>query len=84
MMCLEMPMDNIYEWLWDHYCRRPGSRTTDPILRNARDLLLSGRGDRLDREDALNLLCSDAETAAFAAGMAFSYRLLADFPRPED
>ena len=81
-------MDNIYEWLYDHYFRQLGIQTLDPdlapILQDARDLLLSNRGDRLDREDALNLLRAAAGTAAFAAGMDFGCRLLADFPHPVD
>ena len=47
-----------YEWLYDHYFRQLGIQTLDPdlapILQDARDLLLSNRGDRLDREDAWN------------------------------
>ena len=79
-------MDNIYEWLYDHYYRQQGYQAIDPelapILQDAKDLLLSGHGDRLDREDALNLLRAATGTAAFAAGMGFCCRLLADFPYP--
>ena len=81
-------MDNIYEWLYDHYYRQRGYQTIDPelapILQDAKDLLLSNHGDRLDREDALNLLRSATGTAAFAAGMGFCYRLLSDLPHPGD
>ena len=81
-------MDNIYEWLYDHYYRQLGIQTIDPelapILQDAKDLLLSNHGDRLDREDALNLLRSATGTTAFAAGMGFCYRLLSDLPHPGD
>ena len=81
-------MDNIYEWLYDHYYRQQGYQAIDPelapILQDAKDLLLSNRGDRLDREDALNLLRAAAGTTAFAAGINFGCRLLTDFPHPGD
>ena len=77
-------MDNIYEWLYDHYFKlRQGEilvsyRELAPALQQAEERILSGGGDQLDREDALNFCLDGAGISAFAAGIRFCYQLLAD------
>ena len=74
-------MENIYEWLYDHYCRPQLERARDPFaphVRAAEQLLLTGGGTALEREDALNLCLDSAGISAFAAGIRFCYQLLAD------
>ena len=74
-------IDNIYEWLYDHYCRPYQKQVRDPAashIQSAEQLLIYGGGDHLDREDALNLCLDGAGISAFAAGIRFCYHLLAD------
>ena len=74
-------IDNIYEWLYDHYCRPYQKQVRDPAashIQSAEQLLIYGGGDHLDREDALNLCLDGAGISAFAAGIRFCYQLLAD------
>ena len=74
-------MENIYEWLYDHYCRPYQKQVRDPAashIQSAEQLLIYGGGDHLDREDALNLCLDGAGISAFAAGIRFCYHLLAD------
>ena len=74
-------IDNIYEWLYDHYCRPYQKQVRDPAashIQSAEQLLIYGGGDHLDREDALNLCLDGAGISAFAAGMYVAYRLMAD------
>ena len=76
-----MEQENIYEWLYDHYCRPQLERARDPFaphIRAAEQLLLTGGGTPLAREDALNLCLDSAAIPAFAAGIGFCYHLLAD------
>ena len=83
-------MDSLYEWLFAHYCRPRMDEVvfSDPYitsqLRAARALLLSGQGDRLDREDALDFLALAQGMVAFALGLDFCRRLTAEitFPQP--
>ena len=74
-------IENIYEWLYDHYCRPYQKQVRDPAashIQSAEQLLIYGGGDHLDREDALNLCLDGAGISAFAAGIRFCYHLLAD------
>ena len=74
-------MENIYEWLYDHYCRTQLERARDPFaphVQSAEQLLIRGGGTALEREDALNLCLDSAGISAFAAGIRFCYQLLAD------
>ena len=74
-------MENIYEWLYDHYCRPYQENVRAPFashIQSAEQLLLAGGGDSLEREDALNLCLDSAAIPAFAAGIRFCYHLLAD------
>ena len=74
-------IDNIYEWLYDHYCRPYQKQVRDPAashIQSAEQLLIYGGGDHLAREDALNLCLDGAGISAFAAGIRFCYHLLAD------
>ena len=83
-------MDNIYEWLYDHYFKlRQGEilvsyRELAPALQQAEERILSGGGDQLDREDALALYRHAAGVTAFAAGVRFGSRLAADLDFLED
>ena len=82
-------MDSAYEWLYTHYCKlyreRMELRGLDmaPEIREARALLLSGDGDEIDREDALDLLCLSEGMTAFAFGMQFCYHLMTDITFPQ-
>ena len=67
-------MDNIYEWLYSHYAADCRTFPGNPFADHARHLLLSGGGSQLEREDALETLCSAVGAAAFAAGMRLCYR----------
>ena len=71
-------MENIYEWLYDHCA--PDRRTFpgSPFADHARRLLLTGGGSQLDREDAVETLCSAVGTAGFAAGMRLCYRMMTE------
>ena len=74
-------MENIYEWLYDHYCRPYQKQVRDPAashIQSAEQLLIYGGGDHLDREDALNLCLDGAGVTALAAGMYVAYSLMAD------
>ena len=74
-------IDNIYEWLYDHYCRPYQKQVRDPAashIQSAEQLLIHGGGDQPDRTDALNLCLDGAGISAFAAGIRFCYHLLAD------
>ena len=81
-------MNDLYDLLYTHYCkpRRKDSELlrpeSAPEVREARDLLLSGEGEPLDREDALDLLCRAEGITAFALGMEFCRQLLTEFPFP--
>ena len=83
-------MDNIYEWLYDHYFKpRQGEilasyRDMVPVVQQAEERILSGGGDQLDREDALTLCRHAAGVTAFAAGVRFGSRLAADLDFLED
>ena len=77
-------IDNIYEWLYDHYYTPHAEeilrsyQSLSPSVQDAEQLLIYGGGDHLDREDALNLCLDGAGISAFAAGMYVAYRLMAD------
>ena len=74
-------IDNIYEWLYDHYCRPYQKQVRDPAashIQSAEQLLIYGGGDHLDREDALAVCRRATGVTALAAGMYVAYRLMAD------
>ena len=76
-----MEQENIYEWLYDHYCRPQLERAQHPFappLRAAEQLLLTGGEDSLGRGDALDLCLDSGAIPAFAGGIRFCYHLLAD------
>ena len=83
-------MDTVYDWLYTHYCKSYRThweslfRDTSPEIQEARELLLSGKGDTLDREDALDLLRHTEGVTSFALGMQFCYHLMTDLPFPRD
>ena len=65
-------MENIYEWLYDHYCRPYQENVRAPFashIQSAEQLLIRGGGTALDREDALNFCLDGAGISAFAAGI---------------
>lgn len=77
-------MDNIYEWLYDHYYKPreaeilQSCQPSAPELQAAEHQLLTGSGGQLERTDALALCRRATGVTAFAAGMYLSYRLLTD------
>ena len=77
-------MDNIYEWLYDHYFKPYEGeilcsyRDLADAVSAAEERLLAGGGDRLDRADDLAMCRRALGTAAFAAGLYFGSRLVAD------
>ena len=74
-------MENIYEWLYDHYCRPYQENVRAPFashIQSAEQLLIRGGGTALEREDAPNFCLDGAGISAFAAGIRFCYQLLAD------
>lgn len=76
-------MENIYEWMYDHYyrpLRRELVLSNDACgpdyLEARRCLLIQGGGDADDRTDALDLLRCCWDTLAFAAGVQMGVSLM--------